>query len=120
MRLVAVDPGKHIGMAYFERRRFKLGEVMHGYEGMLEFLEKADPTQLVVENFLGGYGYTRHHDPLRIIGALEFYAMLEKIPLTLQSPAILRTYMKKAESLSSNQHVRAAAAHGLYYLSREE
>lgn len=117
-RVGGIDPGKHIGMSLFVDGSFNRGLEAHGIPELAETLDAWEPTHLVVENFLGGNGHTNHYDPTTIIGAAQMWAHLHDVPVTLQSPGILRVRLKQADGLHPSKHVRCSAAHILHYLKR--
>ena len=99
-KILAIDPGKNNGVAYLDTeapdRAVRYISVVVGAEKLYEFLKTwDDPVDvLVIEDYVirnkksqGGFdhswdkGYT-----LRIIGALQYWAWQNKVPVVLQQP----------------------------------
>lgn len=119
MRVVGIDPGKHIGMCLYQEGEYRAGLEAHGMRELSQTLRGWAPDLVVAEDFRGGYAHTNHRDPLMALGAVALICEDDGLDLVLQSPAILRTRLPLAEGLHPSRHVRCAAAHVIHFLRKQ-
>jgi len=119
MRLVGIDPGKHIGMSFWSDGEFVDGIEASSIPDMRSRLDMWSPSVVVVEDFRGGYAHTNHRDPLMVLGAVLQWCDIRGVPYKIQSPSILKFRLPQVAGLSNNRHIRSASAHVLHYLKTQ-
>lgn len=117
MRLLGIDPGLKTGLALFDAGRFAAGLEVEGILQLRHHLRDLRPDYLICENFLGTRGFAQTHEPLRLIGAVQMFALEAALPLRIQPPGILTTWRRRADGIHPSRHVRSAAAHVLYFIN---
>lgn len=117
MRLLGIDPGLKTGLALFDGGKFITGFEVEGILELRHQLLELRPDYLICENFLGTRGFAQTREPLRVIGAVQMFALEAALPLRIQPPGILTTWRRRADGLHPSRHVRSAAAHVLCFAS---
>jgi hypothetical protein len=95
-------------------------------EEVYELLRKTVPSHVIMEDWITKQNAQLGGDRLevvRVIGAVEFYAYLRNIPITLQPNTVKGIAYRwagltKAGS-KKDSHERDAYCHGVYYLQRQ-
>lgn len=120
-RIVAVDPGKTTGLAFFNGGNFMVGSEVYDYDAIRGFLQTYNPEVVVVEDYVVGRLGAHHRTPLMVMGAVEMICQDLEIPIVYQSPSILKIMLKRLDDEEgfglNSPHVRSAAAHALYYIT---
>jgi hypothetical protein len=139
MKCIGIDPGPHTGWVvadYDPTDGFRIigTGVEPTYSGALHFVSSLidpqevfpDPGLLVVEDYIINpkvYGHSHQGDrglTLRIIGALEYVALRNSIPIVLQMPTVKPAGYgflgKKYERGKRDMHGFDALAHLVFYL----
>lgn len=128
-RIIATDPGKHMGYAIFVDGLQKEIGVVHGEEEIWPWLIQQKCDLMIIEDYKlrdekhGGFDHQfQSLFPSQVIGALKFYCSIRGIPYVLQQPQIKyaacpllfgKPYEKK-----SNKHHIDAVLHGLYWIKK--
>lgn len=126
-KVVAIDPGPHLGFAFLKGQNLHLSGVLHYDYGNLEYLfdliTSFRPDELVIEDFLlfpnkaMAQSWSKMETP-RIIGSLEYWAWKQEIPIIYQPPASKQAFpderLKRMGVYVQNIHARDAVRHGLY------
>lgn len=132
MQVIGIDPGKHCGWASFiDGTNDGLG-ILEGEPEIWEFIRDTNPDVWVVENYklrpygTGGMKYDHAWSELftiRVIGAIQYKAYVEKQEFVLQEPTIKRPAMGllsgKVYQKKSNQHALDAYLHAYYYIVKK-
>ena len=127
--LVAIDPGPHLGFAFFKGKNLHLsGMVNYSYESLeylLGIISSFEPEELVIEDFYLfpskalAQSWSKMQTP-RIIGSLEYWAWKQGLPVIYQPPANKQAFpderLKELGVYVQNDHARDAIRHGLYRL----
>lgn len=129
MRLVAIDPGRHTGFAFFDDERVEIsGMFLDDYPNVKHFLEIVEdykPDEIVIESFrLAPQKATAQfwNEMLtpQLIGIFRFWAWDNNFPVILQPPSVKQAFpdarLKKIGLYVDVIHTRDAIRHGLYRL----
>lgn len=128
-KVMAIDPGKHIGFAYMEGTELKTAGVLLSEYSNLEMLFDAMLTfnvdEVVVEDFKlypwksMEQSWSQMETP-RIIGIIEYWGWKNGIPIILQPASVKQAFpderLKCEGYYVENKHARDAIRHALYYL----
>lgn len=124
---LAIDPGGSTGWATFteDGHAITLG-TCRTREQVYELLRKVNPQHLIVEDWITKQNAQLGGDKLeviRVIGALEFYAYIKRIPIVEQPNTIKGIGYKwaglKQGGPKRDSHERDAYVHGVYFLQRK-
>ncbi len=119
-RIVAIDPGKSTGLAFFNGGQFMVGSEVYDYEAIRGFLQTYNPGVVIMEDYVVGRLGAHHRTPLMVMGAVEMICQDLEIPIVYQSPSILKIMLRRLDEIEkgiNSPHVKSAAAHVLYYLT---
>lgn len=127
MYLLAIDPGKHNGLA---RWNWETAELTHNweleYDAMCKFLDnlKWDLHAIVIEDYIidGRKNHGSRGDTIKIIALAESAGRRLKIPVIRQQPALRMQAAKWAEIKVPKGHMpdtMSAMLHGIVYLRRQ-
>ena len=100
---LAVDPGGTTGLAWIIDGIFDSGQLAGGRDAFAEYFEWAQAMQLthiICEDFIitgQTAKKTPQPDALRIIGYLELWAQVRKVPFTLQTPSQAKGFSTDAK-----------------------
>lgn len=105
---VAIDPGGVTGAAKLTQTpwgllRLDVWEIPDGRFGFLDWFKSFDVAgveQVFVEDFIittGTVKKTQQVDPWRLVGYLEGWAHVNRVPLTLQAPATAKNFSTDAK-----------------------
>lgn len=135
MKLIAFDPGKTTGWAVVEDMiPVSLGEVQYGPE-LFDFLEipiLGSVDVVVIENYRvippnaqknrksKFYHQWGELPQVRAIGAIEYWAHREKLPVEFQEPSVLKTALQLTgwKGKGHPPDKMSALAHGLHYFHK--
>lgn len=132
MIITGVDPGGTTGVATFVNGKPASIDQLK-YDEFPEWLKINHPDLWVIEDYIirpqyqsGGYGHQWNKgEALRIIGMLEYHAILDGTPLTKQQPSIKPMAAKllgqnyKANSSDPYRHSKDAVLHVQWYLHKQ-
>jgi hypothetical protein len=131
MRVLAIDPGPHVGMAKWESEaeRFDIYEFLCWemtpelfYDDVEDWILGVD--EIVIENFIiKGARASEANETIEMIGVVRYLCNRHDKPLTLQAPsdAMMFSTREKLERIGwwvrgGSDHARAASKHLLLYL----
>lgn len=133
MRWVSIDPGQvHVGYAMWENHCLMDAMELKPTE-LLPTLQDERPNEVVIEGFsLLSPKYNKHAaaqavDTIELIGKVKGLCWYMNVPVITQAPALRHIAFKNpawvrvfhecdAGFSKSNDHIRSAVGHGLYYL----
>lgn len=128
-KLVAIDPGRTNGFAFFEGETLQLsGYIKNSHEAinrMFELILTFAPDELVVESFRlypwkAQQQFWSDFETAEIIGIIKHWAWEQKIPVIMQPASNKQPFpderLRKMNVYVPNNHARDAVRHGLYRL----
>ncbi len=127
MKYLSLDPGHSTGWATFKENgdADKFGTVTSRV-AVYDLLREQAPDLIIMEDWITKQGVALGGDKLetvRVIGAVEFYVYLRKIPLVLQPNTVKSIAYKWAGMVppkrKSLTHEADAYVHGVYYLQKQ-
>lgn len=127
VRLVAIDPGEHIGFAFFIDDFLKTSGMFRNKHDAIEVLfnmiTEFAPDELIVEDYrlypwkAMEQSWSQLDTP-RLIGIIEHWAWKNELPLILQPATAKQAFpdarLEKMDMYVPNNHTRDAIRHGLY------
>jgi hypothetical protein len=123
---LALDPGGSTGWATFREdgSGITMGTCTSRTE-VYELLRSVKPSRIIMEDWITRQNAQLGGDRLevvRVIGAVEFYAYLREIPVTLQPNTVKGIAYKWAGMARGgpkrDSHEKDAYCHGVYYLQK--
>lgn len=126
MTYLALDPGHSTGWATFDEKgnAIKYGTVK-GRGPVYDLLKDVNPDHIIMEDWITKQGINLGGDKLetvRIIGAVEFYAYIKKIQITLQPNSVKGIAYRWAGIAKPKNHSMShetdAYVHGVYFLQK--
>jgi Holliday junction resolvasome RuvABC endonuclease subunit len=121
MRIVGVDPGVTTGLCSFDGNSCICGREVASYHEIDKFITEQSPKVVVMEDFyINRSKPAEYHAPIRVIGVVEYICEQRGIHLVMQSPAILKLSLSRAEGMHRSRHVRSACAHVIHFLRRKK
>lgn len=131
MKLLAIDPGLHLGWALFENGHSTGLGTVEGAIAIYNWIAQQTPSVFIIEDYKirpakVNRGWDHRWDsifPAKVIGAIEFHANAYNIPVILQQPAIKPVAARRAglidydtKAKGKGVHQLDAYLHGMYYL----
>lgn len=126
-KLVAIDPGKTIGFAFFNGEELQLsGFFNNSYSAisrMFELILMFEPDELVIESFRlypwkAKEQYWSDFETPEIIGIIKYWAWNQNIKIVMQPASNKIPFpderLRKLNVYVPNNHARDAVRHGLY------
>ncbi|PWA11086.1 hypothetical protein DCC39_10330 [Pueribacillus theae] len=126
-RIVAIDPGKSNGFAFFEGEELHLSGVFmnipEAIERMFYLIDYYSPDELVIESFRlypwkAKQQFWSDFETPEIIGVLKHWAWNRELPVIMQPASNKQPFpderLRKMNVYVTNGHARDAIRHGLY------
>lgn len=134
MKILAIDPGKTVGLAHWDEGRFQWS----AQDEKWSFLEWADPSEwdrrgvgwfdtVIIERYIitpRTAKLSQQHDALDVLGCIRYWCRIRGVPLTEHSASEAKSFSTddklKAAGMwnPGNDHACDAARHLLLYLIR--
>lgn len=127
--VLAIDPGKSIGVAYVsylanEGKLEITTKTVFSFEDFFDYFKRIFPDVVVIEDFIGAGPRTKEAIMvLKLIGKIEGICFLLKTPVIIQNPQMRKPYLFKVQKhLKSivSKHEEDALAHALAYINQQE
>lgn len=113
--IIGVDPGETTGLCVLRDGEFVEGREVKEYQEISVFILMYSPGVIVIEDYIISRLPSRPKQPLKIIGMIEYFGLLNGWPVVVQSPSVLDRMLRRVEGMHPSKHVRSACAHALYY-----
>ena len=114
---MGIDPGVTTGVAVMQDDILIFEAEAGTAWKVIDWIKSFNPEVVVIENFFIRRGKPcRYHEPIKMIGVVEYYCDEFKIKHVLQSPSILVTMKRWVPKNIKSPHTKSAIAHLMYHL----